>query len=125
MSDLKPCPFCKSDDLSVHFDDGFSYYVWCGNCGSQTDNNHLTKKEAIKAWNTRPTEDALYNQMAELYYEMNAMRAALFEIANFGKGQPFKFRTKAEYIDNFRLIQKMAKDVLNKYAPDTGKMEEK
>lgn len=72
---LKPCPFCESDDLSVHLDDGFSYYVWCGNCGSQTDNDHLTEKEAIKAWNTRPAEDELKAEVERLKEELDARKS--------------------------------------------------
>lgn len=142
MSELKPCPFCgKEVELfPSHFEGQWCVHppvIHCTACHQDyegvgiaiCDAMNDAKKEDFADnllcnwWNRRPAEDALYSQMAELYCEMYAMRAALFEIANFGKGQPFKFRTKSEYIDNFRLIQKMAKDVLNKYAPDTGKME--
>ena len=71
---LNPCPFCGGEDLSVHFDDGFSCYVWCGDCGSKTDNRHPTKKEAIKAWNTRPAEDALKAEVERLKNELGIQK---------------------------------------------------
>ena len=135
MSDqLKPCPFCGSEPLMVHavLEEYHSVNpeIICRECGyrikaknlaiaiaySPKENCDFMDRQTIAVWNTRPAEDALTA-------EVERLKAALFSIARFGKGQPFKFRTKAEYVDHFRLIQKFAQDALFN-TPDTGKMEE-
>lgn len=107
QKELLKCPFCGSDDLSVHLDDGFSYYVWCGNCGSLTDNDHLTEKEVIEAWNTRPAEDALKAEIERLKEALESICL----VAAFPSPCP-------EYIEQVRGI---AKEALDKMQIRTGR----
>ena len=59
MSELKPCPFCGSDDVAL---DEFAYRIgdgeWeskviCYECHANT--GFYTKQEAVEAWNRRAT----------------------------------------------------------------------
>ena len=55
--ELKPCPFCGSDDLS---EGPHSPYIICNGCGAfGPGNSDVTHEEAIKAWNTRTPEQAI------------------------------------------------------------------
>ena len=49
MSDLKPCPFCKSGAHTFH---GWLWHVVCDDCGCKLT-GFVTEAEAIEAWNTR------------------------------------------------------------------------
>lgn len=62
--ELKPCPFCGSDDLYITFDYGdndISTVVFCNSCkvsvkveeNDQEGFNDVTVKKAAKAWNRR------------------------------------------------------------------------
>jgi len=63
--ELKPCPFCDSKhindtELAIKDDEGIIYHYLCvcPDCGlMQVPQDTL--EEAIKDWNTRPTEEAL------------------------------------------------------------------
>lgn len=56
MAELKPCPFCGSEDLHIdyHIENNSPkiFYVVCMNCFSQGP-FHYTEKIAIDAWNKR------------------------------------------------------------------------
>lgn len=67
MTELKPCPFCGSDDLSTSTQ-GSAVYIECLGCGSQGpyaymkshwgDEEYLAEKQeiykaVIMAWNER------------------------------------------------------------------------
>lgn len=50
---LKPCPFCGSDKVSVHYDeDDDTYSVYCSECGASGALGD-TEAAAIKVWNER------------------------------------------------------------------------
>jgi Lar family restriction alleviation protein len=51
---MKPCPFCKSEDLGV-VEDGatVSYYVLCKGCWAQGPHSFKDEEDAKKAWNDR------------------------------------------------------------------------
>ncbi len=67
MTDLKPCPFCGSKDITADKDDGFdSWGLYCTDCGWGIPYEHVSKKDAIKLWNSRPLEDALTHRIEEL-----------------------------------------------------------
>ena len=52
--ELKPCPFCVSDDQYVSQIKRHHWNVGCNKCYAEM--THLSSKEqAIKAWNTRDT----------------------------------------------------------------------
>ena len=61
MSELKPCPFCGSDDVgcwtsSTVFPNGkHPHWVLCDDCFAKTD-TYCSMEEAIEAWN-RMAED--------------------------------------------------------------------
>ena len=52
MSELKPCPFCGSKDISLDPDSRFGFWAQCGDCSAAGPFQHL-KHEAIEAWNER------------------------------------------------------------------------
>jgi len=58
MSELKPCPFCKTfagfSDMPPYED--HTGYVRCNFCGAKTP---------FDTWNNRPIEDALHARIAE------------------------------------------------------------
>ena len=57
--ELKPCPFCGGEDVE-HLPDGFgNWLVGCVTCDYRIQCVDCTEEEAIRYWNTRPTEDAL------------------------------------------------------------------
>lgn len=52
MDELKPCPFCKTEEVSIIKDvDGI--YIKCYKCWSSADKAAKDIKEAIKLWNKR------------------------------------------------------------------------
>ena len=52
--ELKPCPFCGSQDIGLWTSYGYEYlnYVWCGGCGAKTE-SFPEEAQAIEAWNRR------------------------------------------------------------------------
>ncbi|MBX2848915.1 MAG: Lar family restriction alleviation protein [Acidiferrobacterales bacterium] len=59
MSDLKPCPFCGSDNVMVDnivLNDCFT--AFCGDCISKST-NFPDFNDAVDAWNNRPHENKL------------------------------------------------------------------
>lgn len=83
MSEMIPCPICESSgEILQESISGSGYYPRCSNrrCilfNTEADGefgttyvSFKTKEEAIKAWNTRPIEDAL----------LEAAKAALIEL---------------------------------------------
>lgn len=59
--ELKPCPFCGE---SVSIEQGWTeswsvfYSFNCDNCGMHCEQNeHMTKEEAIEAWNRRANNE--------------------------------------------------------------------
>ena len=54
MEELKACPFCGGRAILGMFT------IWCENCAVETQQNtDKTKKEIIKAWNTRPQPETV------------------------------------------------------------------
>lgn len=75
MSDLRPCPFCGSDDLRI--DGGF---VRCNNCecdGPYHEEMDESDEDSIEGiaekWNTRAA-DARADKLAELLREVMSPR---------------------------------------------------
>ena len=49
--ELLPCPFCRNEKNIIS--NWGLWRVWCPVCKGKADDT-LTRKDAIKAWNTRP-----------------------------------------------------------------------
>ena len=64
MSELKPCPFCGSEDVVRLSHNDRADIERCRNC-----NLSIIVPLGITMWNTRPIEDALNNRIAELEAE--------------------------------------------------------
>lgn len=51
--DLKPCPFCGSENIGVYESEVADvWYVSCNGCGCQID-SYTDRKWAINTWNSR------------------------------------------------------------------------
>ncbi len=55
--ELKPCPFCGEAELRIQQHPKYYYRVCCTGCSVQSA-AWPTEKEAIRAWNTRPSADS-------------------------------------------------------------------
>lgn len=73
MSELKPCPFCGSNDIEVkqYYNDGWYWFVTCKNC--KAEKIHQFKGVAIQEWNNRIAEDALIAEIERLKVALNDM----------------------------------------------------
>ena len=67
MSELKPCPFCGGNNLTI---ERLMYVVFCNDCGAEMSGN-----APLGNWNTRPIEDALNARIAELEAENAKLKA--------------------------------------------------
>ena len=60
-NELKPCPFCGSDDIDYGIMSGTMKgfdYIQCQNCGAEVRSiNNGKYIEAIEAWNRRADND--------------------------------------------------------------------
>lgn len=61
MYQLKPCPFCGSEEIIIlrNVNKG-NFACECGNCSAQVpnlNNTRYNKEEAVRAWNTRAEAD--------------------------------------------------------------------
>lgn len=57
-SELKPCPFCGGEALTIYWDGSKTYSVGCVNTfvchgGTHTSKIYRTEQEAAEAWNRR------------------------------------------------------------------------
>ena len=58
MIELKPCPFCGSDDVSSRFSVANIHAVFCEACGAVVSFVDAEDEDgAIAAWNTRTAEE--------------------------------------------------------------------
>ena len=56
MTELKPCPFCGSDDCQM-LPFGDQVYVHCNDCGGESGFD-LTAEKAAEKWNRRTKKSA-------------------------------------------------------------------
>jgi len=68
MSELKPCPFCGSDN--VKSEEPLDV-IYCLDCGAEMATD-------LGDWNTRPIEDELHARIAELEVENERLQDAWF-----------------------------------------------
>ena len=76
--ELKPCPFCGSDDIDVtytYIEGGVDYYAECTDCYCRGA-WEPTPEKARAAWNSRPIEDKLQARIEALEWlrEVEAYR---------------------------------------------------
>lgn len=77
MFDLKPCPFCGSENAKLDNDYLPKYFVpKCKDCGL-SHGLFDSYKQAIEAWNYRPIEDALRAENERL----RAMISSVYVVA--------------------------------------------
>ena len=85
MSDLKPCPFCGKDpnQTTAELGDRPCFYYECENpkCHAAEMGWHDTEQEAIDAWNTRPIEDALRKEIAQLQADNRSLVEQMNQMA--------------------------------------------
>ena len=79
-SELKPCPKCKSLNVSIH--NGVAFYVYCRDCRASTS-HHRERVDAIAAWDQRPepatpadTAERLANRMGATFTEEHIAKAS-------------------------------------------------
>lgn len=58
MNELRPCPFCGSNDVRLHkFHIKDMYGVTCGRCGTRyTNSKNESRSGVMAAWNRRTAE---------------------------------------------------------------------
>ena len=66
MAELKPCPFCGSDDVGTGFKypeygETLKHFVVCNKCGSKTA-DYRKKQTAIHAWERRAEDGKTENR---------------------------------------------------------------
>jgi len=76
----KACKACESTNVKYYtYDSELNKYethnAQCLDCGYNSC-GHKTKKAMLKAWNTRPIEDALRQRVKELEAELEAIKIA-------------------------------------------------
>jgi len=77
ISELLPCPFCGGEalverEILRHQLIGTRWRCHCSICGADGSPKKI-KQEAIKAWNTRPIEEKLQAEKAELELKYNSI----------------------------------------------------
>lgn len=82
---LKSCPFCRSVDLSIHYD---NETVFCRGCGSEG-----TSREC---WNNRPIEDRLKVELEEAKKEADFNKMKLGELLLLPHPKELIFELQAE-----------------------------
>lgn len=72
MSELKPCPFCSSEDINYgHHSSESKRFNRCKQCLSEGP--YGDSATSIAAWNTRPIEDALRVEIETLKAKIKEM----------------------------------------------------
>ncbi|MBD5585809.1 MAG: restriction alleviation protein, Lar family [Clostridia bacterium] len=51
--DIKPCPFCGSNDIRCFYNESEdTYFVFCNECAIRTA-KYPTREQALQVWNKR------------------------------------------------------------------------
>ena len=77
MSELKPCPFCGSDDIHIEQNGNF-FWCECYICGATSREHHTLPEVSVlqcedqagRYWNNRPIESALQQKYDTLILEI-------------------------------------------------------
>lgn len=83
--ELKPCPFCGSDDVELEYDSFIDYcIIECRECGVER-NRCWDEDDAIELWNTRPIEDEKDREIESLKVELDNLRHFCDSILDMAK----------------------------------------
>lgn len=70
LTKMRRCPFCGGEatikNCSEFKTDYADYRVYCKECGASTEQNLLTRDEAVDRWNTRFFDKDVAMQVVEL-----------------------------------------------------------
>lgn len=64
-TELKPCPFCGGKPNLRSYSKSRNWIVFCSKCETETQ-VYESEQEAVKAWNSRPIEDAQEERIKHL-----------------------------------------------------------
>lgn len=84
MTELKPCPFCGGKAVLCENTD--YAYVYCKECGSQTDESHGTAGAAVAAWNTRAERTCHLERIPYEPGEYEGMRCSVCKTVDLEMG---------------------------------------
>lgn len=91
--ELKPCPFCGSENIN---DTTLTEVMVCPDCATSGPDCD-TPKEAVKNWNARPLEDAQAARIKDLEGTINEVRAMLL-CSLMDSGDPEEYMRSANHI---------------------------
>lgn len=83
-NELKPCPFCGGEAVLCENTD--YAYVYCKECGSQTDESHGTAGAAVAAWNTRAERTCHLERIPYEPGEYEGMRCSVCKTVDLEMG---------------------------------------
>lgn len=75
---LKPCPFCGGKPELGSYGKSRNWIVVCSKCEVETK-IYETEHEAVKAWNARPIEDELNDEIKHLREVLERIK----EVSNY------------------------------------------
>lgn len=88
--ELKLCPFCGGE---AKIGKGqIEFWAYCPHCGAQTE-FYETEREAAEAWNTRPIEDDLNEQIGRFKKYAEALENEIKELR-----EALTFYAKGEHL---------------------------
>jgi Lar family restriction alleviation protein len=89
MNDLKPCPFCASDDLEL-FNEEEQVMIRCRDCDARGSSTG-SKEWAERSWNQRPGEER-WKQVAKGWKEYSKTAERFKHVSETDSCQTCKYR---------------------------------
>jgi len=75
MEGLKLCPFCEREQLQEPEKNTWDVWaIYCHYCNARSPGTFKTKEEAVIAWNTRPIEASLRDQLSRKEAECGLLK---------------------------------------------------
>ena len=113
MEELKPCPFCGSEDVGVSYGrkkDGSPWpYVECTDCAAMVAGGDDSELEARRAWNQRALESS-FSRAQERLKEAADIMMGLIDVQN---GCPLE-----KYRDAFEKTNARAREFIHRLATE-------